>query len=179
MEPISIIFSVLRTTVPAISSYLGLVRNTADDIEKLLTADFNSAINFLETATIVEDKEHYIKLALEHFVEAKNKEIDERQVLAYIGWAMCHHLLREDYATINVLSKVERECQLSKYERRKALASDIALKSLLSTNTPLAIIYHIIKASRYPDKYPIYIGRLKQFDIFKQQAVKAISVIGQ
>lgn len=178
MEPVTIIFAAVKTaatSTPAILKYLGFVRDTTNDVEKILSKDFNSAMSFLRDAYETKDYDLYvqnIKWALEHLTLAIHQEENERQVAAYIGKSMCLHLLGEDDLAKSILKEANSVCHLSDTEKRKALVSDVVTKA--GGIDYVALAYYTFKAIKHPEDFPFYSHRLSMFERCKDQINQAI-----
>lgn len=122
-----IIFKV-ATVVQSIANYMGFIDSVSSDVKKLLHQSFRSAVDLMNFArnTNGELQKEYLLQALVKFVEATAVEENENLVSAYLGLAMCQHLLGDDKSA-NISLERLRNVELGLKESLKwSFATSIA-----------------------------------------------------
>lgn len=142
------------TVVQSIAAYLGLIDSVSSETKKLLHQSFLSAVDLLNFAKNVsgEQQKVYLNQALLKFVEATAVEKNENLVSAFLGLAMCQHLLG-DYENAKLSMESLEKVELSFGE---------ILKSSWSTN---------VVQSRIKQR-----NRKQRFKIYKIKTLEAITV---
>lgn len=166
MEP-AVIFGSFNIST-SITAYFGLIESVGGNVQKLLHAPFKSSVNNLKAANnsnSFQNSEFYIRQALIEFNEACTLEENENLISAYIGKAMCQHLLG-DFANRDLTMLNIKEVKLSISEKTKAV-SKTALK--MFGLGPIFSAYKILNG-----EIPYisdYFNRLQKFEEYKQLAL--------
>ena len=177
MDPLPIIFSVARST-KSIKSYLGVIESSDDSISKLSHNPFNSAIENLRYAQAcanIDNAASYIEVARSKFIEAINLEENENKVDAFLGLAMCQHLQKADHLARITLNRIPKEVNLTKGEKRKAIAKDIGIS--VAGGDLTGFVYHTINAIMHPEEYPCYKERCEKLENKKLEVHNGIRLL--
>lgn len=123
MSPAVIFESINFAT--SIAAYFGLIESVGGNVQKLLHAPFRSAVNNLRAAlnSSTSNTEFYIRQALVEFNQACCLEENENLISAYIGKAMCQHLLGDSVNRDLTMSCIDN-VELTLSEKTKTVAKN-------------------------------------------------------
>lgn len=104
------IFEVKRLTV-SIAAYLKIVENTDAKIDKLISKEYESAVNIIKQVQHITNTSIYRKMlvnAVDRFNQAIVLEKRERKLYSYLGLMMCYYYLNEKNALLAVQQTVAK-----------------------------------------------------------------------
>jgi hypothetical protein len=133
-----------------ISGYLGIIETMDAKLDRLAGAEFEAAIRSLEQAATSQcERDSLLREARSRFNKAISLENSERLALSYIGLALCHFQLGDDYngrealRAVNLI-KLEGETLAEDREETKAILEEqLAQIDKVSGLTAAAAIYVI------------------------------------
>lgn len=128
-----------------ISEYLGIVETIEGKIDQLLSSPLKAGISALEDALRhTGNKEIYLNTAYQEFNRAKDIEKEEKQILAYLGLALCHYSWEEHSNADNALKKI---LDINIEDKPiKRFVEDAVLYTLTPFGMPL--MFHSIKEKK-------------------------------
>jgi hypothetical protein len=163
----AVIFGALNMAT-SVAAYFGLIDSVSSNVKKLLHAPFNSAISNLKAALHATDEnvEFYIRQALVEFNNACSLEENENLISAYLGKALCQHLLKDYYNRDLSMANIKK-VELSLSEKTKAALKD-------PTISVGGVFGYLLAASYYSlaGRVPPYEARKISFERYKQLALK-------
>lgn len=168
MDPI-IIFRTARLTT-SIAAYFKLIENVNENVSKMVHEPFKSASINLTSAFNAnsENAIMYLKQALIEFTRSCSLEINENLISAYVGKAMCQHLLR-DYVNRDITLSRIKDVELTLSEKAKAGAKDFA--KYLGLGWPY-YYYKLYKRKSKGESFTMsYDERVSRFNEYKQKAL--------
>lgn len=102
------IFEVKRLAV-SIAAYLKIVENADAKIDKLISKEYESAVNTIKQTQYITNSSVYRSMlvnAVDRFNQAVVLEKRERKLYSYLGLMMCYHYLDEKKALLAVQKTV-------------------------------------------------------------------------
>lgn len=152
----------------SIAGYLGLIRTVKSKVQKRQRQDFKSAIQNLEYAKTSSDESNrmdYLRTAKSKFIDAINVEENENLISAYVGLAMCQHLLKDEVNVEKTMKRI-KDIKLSLSQKAMALAIDYS---------PLGYFRNIFLNSKVMVDPPLvhseYNIRVANFEEYKQKVL--------
>lgn len=158
----AVIFGTLNMAT-SVAAYFGIIDSVSGNVKKILHAPFNSAISNLKAALCATDEnvEFYIRQALVEFNNACFLEENENLISAYLGKALCQHLLK-DYAN--------RDLSIANI-KHVTLSLSAKSKSALVSATNMGLFGFVGKLTSYILGMTPFDKRVKSFDDYKQLAL--------
>lgn len=95
----------------SIATYLDLIENVDKKVDKLISKEFNSAIQMLEQARYISNQAVYSNMLvgiIDRFNQAIALEKRERLLLSHLGLMMCYYYLGERNAFLIAQQKVTK-----------------------------------------------------------------------
>ena len=113
MDTMTTIHSIFlaKNLAVSIATYFKLIESVDDKIDKLISKEYNSAIQMLEQVIYISNPAVYSTMLvsiIDRFNQAIQLEKRERQLLAYLGLMICYFYLGEVKALQNIQRKVAK-----------------------------------------------------------------------
>lgn len=173
------------SAIKAIAEYFQIIDSVSHNVKKLLHQSFNSAVQNLKYANNAngEVQKHYLYKAQDDFISSFNIEENENLISAYIGCAMCQHLLGDNENARITLSKI-KDVKLSAKEIASSTVLDITtgnnygmptFESFISLH-PFAMVFRGIKRS-FGVLGPNEVSRKEAFEAYKRHAINAYKAL--